>query len=67
MKIIILIEEVMDIIKQYYENKGIEIKDLSFNLEKIGMVRNIKFKGEIIFKQEIFIVVLVNKILDKQR
>ncbi|CCL24457.1 hypothetical protein [Clostridioides difficile] len=50
MKITISIEEAMDIIKQHYENKGIEIKNLSFNLEKTGMVRNIKFKGEIILK-----------------
>ncbi|HBF7929071.1 TPA: hypothetical protein ACVT6Z_001505 [Clostridioides difficile] len=50
MKITISIQEAMDIIKQHYEDKGIKIKDLSFNLEKTGMVRNIRFKGEIILK-----------------
>lgn len=61
MKITISIQEAMNIIKQHYKDKGIEIKDLSFNLDKTGMVRNIRFKGEIILKQGGFIFVKKDK------
>ncbi|HBF8685597.1 TPA: hypothetical protein KO123_002304 [Clostridioides difficile] len=50
MKITISIQEAMDIIEQHYKDKGIEIKDINFNLERTGMVRNIRFEGEIILK-----------------
>jgi hypothetical protein len=44
MKIELTLDEGLEIIKEHYKAQGVDVKEISFCLEKKGQVRNLRFE-----------------------
>lgn len=47
MKIVVDLKEGLNIIEEYYKNKGYDVKSSSLLLERTGRVRNLKFEIDV--------------------